>query len=232
MLLGALKDMPTGSRAALAAIVLLAGPVAALPISPADALPPACGAYLAAATAAAAATQDDASSGRDAGNAPSGAVPLYATYSWGYVDPPLARDAGDSEDWYSYASLPEVSLVMAEVNATLVTAQLPPHLAETYPDELRFLIEAWEPGAAAPSHVGVPNARGGANVTFETVGGTAWLFRVRYEHADVAAARACAGSDAQAVPDARIPRVVYESAWNYGVYIGCHPFCFASSSAG
>lgn len=208
--------MATPRRAAttLAALALVA---LAAPIPAVLADDPACAAVAGGLRDAREAAQDDAFSGRDAGDVQDGAVPLRnESYSWGFLD--VADHAhADRVDWYSF-TLPYARehYVMVEVYATLLTSE---HYVPAY--QYEFHVDAFAPGATAPTHEGRLNGLGGEDLHFTPDVAGEWLFRVT--RSPVASVDAPCGPAAPApagpVVDAGKPVA------DYGVYVGCEPVC-------
>lgn len=178
------------------------------------------------------AIQNDAYSGRDAGDGPAGAVRLPREgYSWGWLDPPADGLGGDREDWYSFplAAAPD-HVVMVEVNATPLylsdyvlrledERRGAPDPATAWPDALRYRMEAWAPGATSATFVGKPNSKGGENVTFVALTSGLWHFRVTQDALAESPTGCERAADSLGVAGAPLPVA------DYGVYFGCSPFC-------
>jgi hypothetical protein len=157
------------------------------------------------------ALQDDANTGADAPDARDAAVPLplpgpdgngdLNAYFWGWLDPPDVPGA-DVNDWYSIALDGAGEQVMLDVVSNYSSA-----MALYYGP---FQLDVYAPGAAAP--LGHSTSDGG-EISF--VGGTAGVYDV---HVYVEGPTPCPPASLQVGDPLHVVR-------NYGVYVGCHPFC-------
>lgn len=207
---------------ALLGLLLGAGALAVSPVNAAD--PGACAALWGALRAPGEVAQDDAGSGGDAGDSAAYATPLPVSshsYSWGFVEPGLARDFADLEDWFSLSLLGLGEYAMAEVNATFLRSDLLPY-SPLEADAIRFEITAFPP--AGDPILGEPNGNGGTRVHFTNRAAGEWLFRVRLPHL-AGESVACAAVYPNPVVEDPTPTA---PATNYGVYFGCHPHCTES----
>lgn len=182
---------------ALAALPAAAGLGACQPAAPFDALR---------------ALQDDAGSGRDAGDCDALAVPLrHDGYHWGTLDPPLPQEGLDANDWYAI-HFERGQAVMASV-AVNVNSTVPYMLLAHVPTRL----EVWPPGAA--SAVGATTSCAGA-VRFDSSPG---VWRLRVAASPLPGTGPCAPSAPDYPPPPLEPAQARQS---YGVYFGCNPHCY------
>lgn len=195
-----------GSAAAALVLVLLA----AAPSAPAAL--PGCDAALPLLAAPTRAAQDDADSGRDAPDAADDPLGLamgapkdgaQGEYYWGWLDPPVARDGADREDWYVVDLAPVPKVLMLELVSNYTVSDAMGAYGQ-------FRATAYGPGRV----VELSSAAGRIELPDD---GGRWVVRVS---TDLAAGGEACG--AVAGGDASLPTSVLQ---NHGLYVGCRPVC-------
>ncbi len=189
----------------MAAVLLIAGIVAG--VGPAVGQASACGPAIA---------QDDAGSGRDAGDAAEDAVHLVVedTYHASLVYP--QGSPADTNDWFS-ASWDPVEDRRVMVN---VSMWVPAPTYDMLPRPAPHLdLAAYAPGAEEPTHVGEMGDDGVVRLDFHTDEGGTWLFHV-----------STAGLPAEGVCHASAAGLGSAPVDTYSFYWGCHPHCVEMSA--
>lgn len=157
--------------------------------------------------------QDDAESGRDAGDQRWGAVELTEERRYpAAIGYPTAVPA-DLDDWYrvSWAD-PTPRRVMVDVRTWR------PPTAYGFVDglaESHLELAAYAPGDSTPTHTATGDVGQAPSLAFDTAEPGTWHFRVSVR--DAPQTGVCSPADT-AASDQR-------ASENYGFYIGCHPHC-------
>lgn len=156
-------------------------------------------------------TQDDANSGRDAGDQSPAAVAL--TEERNYTAALSRPDASpiDTEDWFNATWDNQTRRVMVNVTSKITKLSYvlnnplgTPHLN----------LEAYAPGNQTPSYEAERGPDDVLRLDFTTEEPGTWYFRI-FLDTDQELSR-CSGSDA--APDSSLLQ-------NYNFYWGCHPHC-------
>lgn len=177
--------------------------------------------------------QDDADSGRDAGDVAEDALLLPREDAFGaFLGPRPAEMLDDRHDWFSIDLAPGIDSAMFRVRPLyLATGELAFRNAPTSAALNAFTyhllplrLEAWPPDGGPGPIAASPDPSGGADLELEGPAAGSWRLHV-WVDAVVPPVLPCLGPLEPvplSAPDA--PSLLRD----YTVYVGCNPFCMAA----
>jgi len=156
--------------------------------------------------------QNDAGSGRDAGDVRDGAVPLlHEEWSWGNLDPPLAYGFQDLQDWFT------LDVPQGERNITVKVVFLPNYYYGDDAVPVFYSLDVWRAGQEFPVHETISYL---PPTSFQEVGGERLWLRV-YEVPLSIASPCLPGSGLPMPSTGLLPADIGA----YGLLVRCNPAC-------